>query len=273
MGKKRKRPSNISTKTTTTSDKWVEKLAKRFQNKKRKLDKSQRQQKRRADEKDRKSGEKVQWSFDHVVSRRKLPSGVSEEEESTSVFRRNQECRKNVVRKLVELCDAGVSWQDELPFRSGAELEDLECDPKFSLESFPELDEKTYQAVNSIYEREIRRRVARREQEARDNPQDSDEDEDQDDDPEDRPKSPGCEYDFQFVHAEIGVKQPRFKAQAHKATFQNMGLSKKKLQKIMGSAQGVESEMNKFYEMHSNVSRIEKNMVKEAKKRMREKRK
>lgn len=77
-----------------------------------------------------------------------------------------------------------------------------------------------------------------------------------------RPKSPGCEYDKQYVHGEIGVRKPRFRAEVHAQMFKaNSNLSKGELKKLSKHATDVEDHLQSEYQKMSSIDKITKTMI------------
>lgn len=77
-----------------------------------------------------------------------------------------------------------------------------------------------------------------------------------------RPKSPGQEYDEQFIPAEYGIRKPRFRAEVHTRMFKKHGgLSKHKLQVWSKSAQVLEKQLIKDYKANTDIRRIKKVMT------------
>lgn len=76
-----------------------------------------------------------------------------------------------------------------------------------------------------------------------------------------RPKSPGHEYDDQFIPAEYGVRKPRFRAEVHTRMFkQHGGLSRHKLQTWSKTAQVLEKQLIKDYKANTDIKGIRKAM-------------
>ena len=92
---------------------------------------------------------------------------------------------------------------------------------------------------------------------------------------EERPESPGCQYDKLYIPAEIGVKQSRFRADVHEKMMKMQNgdnrIKQQDLQKFISKAVEVENELKRQYERHSDIKAVERNMIHQFRKKLKQK--
>jgi len=161
--------------------------------------------------------------------------------------------RKSVVRTIIDQLDQHGNIRDILPLLRNT------CEAKPTQEIFPAMDEETRKSLNEYYNADIAQRKKIKEMTI----------EDEDDD--ERPKSPGQEYDKHFIPAEIGIREPQFRARAHAEVYRNL-MSKGDLKKLVTHAESVEKSLRSKYKRYKMDHRtIADEMVKKYKEQKRKK--
>lgn len=161
------------------------------------------------------------------------------------------EDRKSVVRIIVDALDQNA-LSEILPMRKFQNLDETGYQP----EVYPDLDSDTETKLNERFNQEIELRARNRQFETL-----STEGVEID-----RPKSPGHEYDAQYVHAETGMREPRFRADVQEMMFRSKRIPKKKLLTLMTHARDVEKDLNNHYQKHTCIATIKRNMINQARK-------
>jgi len=201
-----------------------------------------------------------------LVTGRPMPSVLDSVQDRP---RPQDRTKRSVVRYILDSMDEGKTIGDLLPMK---EADDLNTD--FQPEQFPQMDAETEKELNKIYNEDIRVRALHREL-------DETVMDGKEIDPKDRPRSPGAGYENEFIHAEIGVRKPRFKAEVHRRMFQksqslagkNDRLSKKEMQLLVHHATDVEKDLMARYDRNSSIDQVKRRMIKARRKKQKEQRK
>jgi len=156
---------------------------------------------------------------------------------------------RSTLRYVLDSLDEGKHFSDILPMR-------IESDHAVRPELFPDLDEDTEKQINRKYKDDMQQRMMFN--------RDMDID---DSDPTERPKSPGAEYDMQFIPGEFGIAKPRFRADVHEKMFQaDRTISKSQLESVMAKATDVERSLMNRYQRFTSIDAIQRKMVRDSKK-------
>jgi len=165
------------------------------------------------------------------------------------------ETKKSVIRCILDGLNNGCEPAKLLPLLPSASPDGLEP------EIFTDMSQETWDKLDAICKQDLQQRAKLK---ASENDSDMEIDEDE------RPHSPGQEYDKFFIHGEIGVREPRFRAKVHAKAYEGL-MNSSDLDKLVSHAEDLEKELRKTYNNHKSPQKIRKAMLRDFAKKKQQK--
>jgi len=165
------------------------------------------------------------------------------------------ETKKSVIRCILDGLNKGAEPAKLLPLLPSAPPEGLEP------EIFTDMSQETWDKLDATFKEDLQRRARLKETEL---------DSDMEVDEEERPHSPGQEYDKFFIHGEIGVREPRFRAKVHAKAYEGL-MNSTDLDKLVSHAEDLEKELRRNYKNFKSPQRIRKAMLRDYAKKKQQK--
>lgn len=165
------------------------------------------------------------------------------------------EKKKSVVRCILDGLNNGNEPAKLLPLLPTAPADRLEP------EIFTDVSPETWNKLDTICKEDLAKRARLKETEV---------DSDMEVDDGERPHSPGQEYDKFFIHGEIGVREPRFRAKVHAKAYEGL-MKPSDLDKLVSHAEDLENELRKTYENYKSPQKIRRAMLRDFAKKKQQK--